>query len=298
MGTSSTKLYKYGQRVAISLAEAFDEPIPQMRYQKLLFLVTREQEKPSYYFVPYQYGCYSFSAAADRDKLVAKSFLEPSYDGWKIRKGISACKELTEADRTAIAKIASNYGKFSTNELIQLVHNRYPYYTCHSKKKGRFGIPQNGEQHDGEDRGTGKLFTIGYESLCIEEFVNQLIKSEVRLLVDVRKNPISRKFGFSKTRLTAILRNMKIQYRHLPGLGIPADVRNNFLPTNDRTALFEWYKSSVLTGKNNDIHSLYEIASSETASALVCFEKNHSDCHRSHLADFISKNTNKAIVHL
>ncbi|MBT3274208.1 MAG: DUF488 domain-containing protein [Spirochaetales bacterium] len=298
MATNSTKLRKYCQKVAISLAQEFSEPIPQTRYQKLLFLLSLEQEKPSYFFVPYYYGCYSFSAAADRERLAAKGFLEPSFNGWKTCKEISVWSDLTETDRGAIAKVATDYGKLSTTKLIQLVYDRYPYYTRHSRIRGRFGIATGEPSHKEVNSVPGKLYTIGYESLCIEEFVNRLIESEIHLLVDVRKNPISRKFGFSKTRLSAILQNMKIQYRHLPGLGIPTDIRNRFLSLGNRTALFEWYKSSVLSGSNNDVRSLHEITSSSAASALVCFEKNHIDCHRSHLAEFISEKANNSIVHL
>jgi len=45
------------------------------------------------------------------------------------------------------------------------------------------------------------LFTIGYEGISLEEYFNRLIKNDVKVLVDVRNNPLSMKFGFSKTQL-------------------------------------------------------------------------------------------------
>ena len=46
------------------------------------------------------------------------------------------------------------------------------------------------------------FFTIGYEGRAIDEYMNLLLENHVKVLCDVRKNPISRKRGFSKTALS------------------------------------------------------------------------------------------------
>ena len=43
------------------------------------------------------------------------------------------------------------------------------------------------------------LFTIGYEGVSLEEYINKLIVNDVKVLCDVRKNSYSMKFGFSKS---------------------------------------------------------------------------------------------------
>ena len=45
------------------------------------------------------------------------------------------------------------------------------------------------------------LFTIVYEGKNIEEYVQVLEENMVKVVVDVRRNPVSRKYGFSKTRM-------------------------------------------------------------------------------------------------
>ena len=50
-----------------------------------------------------------------------------------------------------------------------------------------------------------KLWSIGYEGRTPEEFLDLLRKAGVTLVCDVRRNPISRKRGFSKGTLSRVL---------------------------------------------------------------------------------------------
>ncbi|WP_200885350.1 DUF488 family protein [Jejuia pallidilutea] len=45
------------------------------------------------------------------------------------------------------------------------------------------------------------LFTIGYEGISLEHYLNKLIRNNIKLLCDVRKNALSMKYGFSKSQL-------------------------------------------------------------------------------------------------
>ncbi|WP_375668511.1 MULTISPECIES: DUF488 family protein [unclassified Bartonella] len=56
------------------------------------------------------------------------------------------------------------------------------------------------------------FFTIGYERKSFENYFNQLIKNNIKLLYDIRKNPISRKYGFSKRQLEKVVNNIDIEY--------------------------------------------------------------------------------------
>ncbi len=49
---------------------------------------------------------------------------------------------------------------------------------------------------------TGTLVSIGYEGKTLSDLVTQLLEQGVRVLVDVRLTPLSRKPGLSKTKLT------------------------------------------------------------------------------------------------
>ena len=70
-----------------------------------------------------------------------------------------------------------------------------------------------------------KLYTVGYESCDIEDFTEFLRKHKIRQVADLRKNPVSRKKGFSKSRLAENLALKKIDYLHLAALGVPREWR-------------------------------------------------------------------------
>ncbi len=127
------------------------------------------------------------------------------------------------------------------------------------------------------------LFTIGYEGRSPDSFLGALLSHGVQRVVDVRQAPLSHKPGFSKTRLGDFLRSKGIEYVHLPALGCPKDIRNDFRAGQD----FETYKSrylAFLAGRQADLEALLETVL-VTPSCLLCFEADHNRCHRSFIAD-------------
>ncbi|WP_375627098.1 DUF488 family protein [Bartonella sp. MU37NMGALS] len=71
------------------------------------------------------------------------------------------------------------------------------------------------------------FFTIGYEGKSLENYLKSLIENNIKTLCDVRKNPISRKHGFSKRQLEKAVSNIDIEYMHMPELGIASEKRRN-----------------------------------------------------------------------
>ena len=55
----------YRRKIILSLLQLFEGELEKIRLQKLLFLFTQQQAKAEYDFVPYKYGCFSYSANAD-----------------------------------------------------------------------------------------------------------------------------------------------------------------------------------------------------------------------------------------
>ncbi len=90
------------------------------------------------------------------------------------------------------------------------------------------------------------FFTIGYEGRKIEDYIKSLLTHGVKVLIDVRRNPISRKKGFSKNSLAGFLRNELIDYIHMPELGISSDQRKNIKTDDDYKKLFIHYKKNEL----------------------------------------------------
>lgn len=62
------------------------------------------------------------------------------------------------------------------------------------------------------------------------------------MLCDVRRNPWSRKYGFSKSTLSNACEGVGIRYEHLPELGIVSDARRNLETQADYDALFAHYE--------------------------------------------------------
>ena len=77
------------QRLLLTLLDAIGEPVGHTDFQKLLLLYTQACEAvPSYEFVPYKFGGFSFTSYADKRKLIAEGLLEDddqaleAYPGW------------------------------------------------------------------------------------------------------------------------------------------------------------------------------------------------------------------------
>ena len=65
----------YRRKVILALLQLFDGQLDKIRLQKLLFLFTLRQTKTEYDFIPYKYGCYSYSANADMTTMTLKDIL-------------------------------------------------------------------------------------------------------------------------------------------------------------------------------------------------------------------------------
>lgn len=126
------------------------------------------------------------------------------------------------------------------------------------------------------------IIGIGYEGISIDELVLTLKERNVTTLVDVRLNAISRKPGFSKSKLMAALAAVGITYEHLRALGNPKDNRAGFYSTDpdERAAASSRYHE-ILERKEGwgALARIRELAQSGTV-ALLCFECDESKCHR------------------
>lgn len=137
----------------------------------------------------------------------------------------------------------------------------------------------NNEHMDDKGHGT-VIFTLGYEGTEIEEFARKLTANAIVALIDVRKNAISRKKGFSKTKLSEKMRTIGIEYYHMPELGIPSSLRRQLNASLPETyyKLFEHYEKSILPYASDSITRITEIAEKKGRIAITCFESDHKYC--------------------
>ena len=77
------------------------------------------------------------------------------------------------------------------------------------------------------------LHTLGYSGFIPETFVAKLQSAGIEVLIDVRRNPVSRKKGFSKASLAEFLTDRGIEYVHLPALGVPESLREELREGGD-----------------------------------------------------------------
>lgn len=140
-----------------------------------------------------------------------------------------------------------------------------------------------------------RIFTIGYEASTMDEFLSALKAAGVERVIDVRALPLSRRPGFSKSPLRNALVEAGIDYVHLKALGTPAEGR-----------------SAARAGRQQDLERIYagqldlpeaivqaeqmrELAA-EKPSALLCYEREPAQCHRSLLIASVARDA--TVTHL
>ena len=144
------------------------------------------------------------------------------------------------------------------------------------------------------------FFTIGYEGNSFENYLNRLIKNNVKLLCDVRRNPLSRKYGFSKKTLSHTLAELNIDYMHLPELGIISDKRQALESKADFQRLFAEYEQTTLKENPQALEKLLRLLEEKKRIAITCFESCQTMCHRGRVATALTNlpNWNYPVQHL
>ena len=177
----------------------------------------------------------------------------------------------------------------SSRALIKYTYNLYPYFAINSEVAEKILKSDELDQiNKARPRGTETiLFTIGYEGISLEEYLNRLLKNDIKLLVDVRNNPLSMKFGFSKSQLKRYCEGLGIQYLHFPEVGIRSEQRQELNSQKDYDRLFVKYRTSNLAETTSTQTTILSLLKKHERIALTCFEANICQCHRKHLAEAI-----------
>lgn len=141
------------------------------------------------------------------------------------------------------------------------------------------------------------IYTIGYEGAPLEAFLTRLKAAGIKVLIDVRAVPLSRKPGFSKNKLAGALATEDIAYIGLKGLGTPAEGREAARKGNiaKMRALFEQHLQTEEAVR--DMAEAVKIAALRPC-CLLCFEHRPEDCHRLCVAEHIAAQTGQAVEHL
>lgn len=189
----------------------------------------------------------------------------------------------------AVDKICDELGNMSQNELIAYTYRKWPATAVNSIVKEKLlnkaelaNVDRYANMYRKEDR---ELMTIGYEGFSLETYLRRLMSNDVRVLVDVRKNAFSMKFGFSKAILEKACAGVGIKYIHMPQLGIESSKRTQLVTQSDYDALFADYENTTLRDNWKYLLDLAEIARENGRVCLTCFEKDPAQCHRTRVAN-------------
>ncbi|MER7721971.1 DUF488 family protein [Streptomyces flaveolus] len=143
----------------------------------------------------------------------------------------------------------------------------------------------------------GGLWSVGYEGRDIGSFVAALVDARIDTVADVRLTPISRKPGFSKTRLSEALNAAGIEYMHLRSLGNPKDNRAPFWEgrlTEGRARFAAMLRSESAVA---DLSRLADYARTSRV-AVLCFEEDAERCHRTVVLEEVRRRCDVTVTSL
>ncbi|MBI5262461.1 MAG: DUF488 domain-containing protein [Bradyrhizobium sp.] len=136
---------------------------------------------------------------------------------------------------------------------------------------------------------TKKLFTIGYEQTPPSAVLDELEGAGVKLLVDVRAVTSSRRPGFSKKQLAAALDERGIGYVHLAALGTPKEGRLA-ARSGKVDLLHQIYSKHLKTHEAREqLDELSSLVKKAGPACLLCYERDHANCHRQWIAEIIEE---------
>jgi uncharacterized protein (DUF488 family) len=261
---------------------------------KLAFLLSQEAEDPPrsavYEFVPYKFGPYSFTLYHDLAQLAQEGWIETTNTGVRLlgfRK--EQPRDLAFGFAAEIERILDKYARMPMGDLVADVYRRYPWYTANSQDPSKRAVKL--------PRAPIAVYKVGYESLMVDGFMDRLLRAGIARLIDVRCNPVARRFGFHKSTLDRVSADLGIEYIHIPDLGVPSDCRQNLGDLKSYAKLFDWYASELSKSKQTAVAQAIAFVKSKP-SALMCVEADPACCHRTRLAEHIAALTDLPVVEL
>ena len=141
------------------------------------------------------------------------------------------------------------------------------------------------------------LATIGYEGARPDDFLGTLQLVDIQMVVDIRDRAQSRRPGFSKSALRDALEGGGIGYIHLKELGDPKEGRDA-ARAGDLGKFRKVYAGVLET--QQAINALEKIAdlAKRLNVCLLCYERDHHECHRKIVADRLESVVGSKARHL
>jgi uncharacterized protein (DUF488 family) len=289
-------LINNSQRLILALLLEHHGSTSRIRLANELFLLSSQNlEKKftfTYDFFPYKFGPYSIEAFRDVAKLSEQGFLFDT-DPVELladrqQDALQETRELPLQIKHTLVQIANSYAGSSDGALIDDVYGRYPEYMVLSELK---------HEPRARERAKPAIYTVGYAGTSLDGFLNMLIQRGIHRVIDVRFSPNSRNWGFSQKMFSQWCRSTQIEYMHLPGLGVPGELRKNLNSIEDVQRLLLTYEQTILAEASDDLERLGTLLE-QTPSVLMCLERDPKTCHRSVLAMTLHGMTELPVIDL
>jgi uncharacterized protein (DUF488 family) len=134
-----------------------------------------------------------------------------------------------------------------------------------------------------------RIWTIGHSTRTIDEFISLLQTNQIRLLVDVRSLPGSKRYPqFNKEALADSLGKARIRYEHFPELGGRRKSKPQSKNTAWRNASFRGYADYMEKEEfRKGVERLLDLAAGAGPTAIMCAEAVWWRCHRALISDFL-----------
>ncbi len=289
------------QRLILALLDRTGGPIQHTMLVKLAFLLRQEtavgRDRSFYQFVPYHHGPFSFGLYRELESLKRDGYVEWDERTFSLSarsKHLSQqqIERLNSTQGEAVNSVVAQYGRRTRPALLREVYRRYPWYSIKSELKEYLpdALPQ-------PPRREVAAYTIGYERKSVDEFFNGLLAAGMTGILDVRANPVSRKYGFAKRSMSRIAGNLGLAYHHLPELGITGEHRASLSDFESYQRLLDTYEKTMLPQRKRHLREATRLLRSQPL-ALLCMEKDVRCCHRGRLANRIAKEGGLFVAHL
>ncbi|MBN2403733.1 MAG: DUF488 family protein [Spirochaetes bacterium] len=269
----------YRQKLLLSLINKFNNRLSNSDFQKLLFIFSStKKENSEYYFVPVSNSPFSFMAQADINRLGTLGMISNNNKLELLFKS-NIRSYIKQSDNETMDRLSYQFSTIDSKSLDEYIFSKHPFYS---------GNPSN-QKETGHQNNDKSFYSIGYEGKTIDQYLLALVANKIVVLIDVRKNPISMKYGFSKKTLSSACSELNIKYIHIPGLGIPSQSRQNLKTISDYQRLFDTYEKNILAKSDDLLKQIYQQYENNKKIAITCFESDIKMCHRSRILNKLNK---------
>lgn len=130
-----------------------------------------------------------------------------------------------------------------------------------------------------------KVFTLGYQGLSLENYIETLLASNVGIVLDVREVAWSYNRRYIKSVLQKTLQDAGIKYTHLRICGNPSSNRKTATSIEECLSRYRNYLNENVECLKTLLKYVEMASERNQPACLTCYEHKPEDCHRKILTD-------------